>query len=51
MAAGSERGRRRGANRYTKLLERIAEKHYRLVPPDSVTTSDLHRYSKRLADA
>ena len=90
MAVVPER-RRRGANRYTKLLERIfhakhsvektriefareermsddlvalfefekveenlrvvAEKHYRLVPPDSVTSADLRRYGERLADA
>ena len=32
-------------------LRVVAEKHYRLVPPDSVTTNDLHRYRERLADA
>ena len=32
-------------------LRVVAEKHYRLVPPDSVTTSDLRRYGERLADA
>ena len=32
-------------------LRIVAEKHYRLVPPNSVTTSDLRRYGERLADA
>ena len=31
-------------------LRVVAEKHYRLVPPDSVTTSDMRRYGERLAD-
>ena len=28
----------------------VAERHYRLVPPDSVTPEDLRRYGERLAD-
>ena len=32
-------------------LRVVAEKHYRLVPADLVTTSDLRRYRERLADA
>ena len=31
-------------------LRVVAEKHYQLVPPDSVTTEDLRRYGERLAD-
>ena len=29
----------------------VSEKHYRLVPPDSVTKEDLAKYRQRLADS